>query len=59
MTNATVHDNRIDRKAALLDTSRPFIVVKPKGYINPILGHYASKASAQAAARRFNSRIGN
>lgn len=54
---ATVHDNRIDRRASLLDTSRPFVAIKPKGYINPVIGHYASMKSAKAAAKRFNERV--
>lgn len=58
MNKATAVDNRVNRVAALLDTTRPFVVIKPKGYINPILGHYASKQSAQQAAKRFNARIG-
>lgn len=58
MTKATAHDNRIERKAALLDTSRPFVAIKPKGYINPVIGHYASMKAAKAAADRFNKRVG-
>lgn len=54
---ATVHDNRVNRVAAMLDTARPWVVKKPAGFINPILGHYASKASAQKAAKHFNERV--
>ena len=57
MTKATVHDNRIDRVAAMLDTSRPWVAMKPKGYINPIIGHYSTKSGASQAAKRFNSKI--
>lgn len=55
MTNATAHDNRIERKAAVLDSARPFVAIKPKGYINPVIGHYSSMEAAKAAARRFNA----
>ncbi len=53
MTNqAQAYDNRIDRKACLLDTARPFVALKPEGYINPVIGHYTTmKAAKQAAAR--------
>lgn len=54
---AQAFDNRITRKAAVLDTARPFVAVKPKGYINPIIGHYETMRAAQAAARRFNARV--
>lgn len=54
---ATAHDNRIDRKASLLDTARPFVAVKPAGYINPIIGHYTTMKAAKAAAKNFNARI--
>lgn len=56
-TQATAHDNRVNRIAAMLDTSRPYVAIKPKGYINPIIGHYSSMTAARAAARRFNARI--
>ena len=56
MNKAQPYDNRIDRKAALLDTSRPYVAIKPKGYINPGIGHYSTMAAAKAAARRFNER---
>ena len=56
---AKVYDNRIDRKACLLDTTRPFIAVKPKGYINPIIGHYTTMKAAKQAAKRFNDNIKN
>lgn len=56
MNKAQAYDNRIDRKAALLDTSRPYVAIKPKGYINPVIGHYSTMAAAKAAARRFNER---
>lgn len=54
---ATAHDNRTDRKALLLDTTRPFVAVKPKGYLNPIIGHYSTMKAAKEAAKRFNNRI--
>lgn len=56
MTKAQAFDNRIDRKAALLDTTRPYVAIKPKGYINPVIGHYKTMATAKEAARRFNLR---
>lgn len=58
MTNrtATSHDNRVERKAAVLDTARPFVAIKPKGYINPVIGHYSTMAAAKQAAKRFNER---
>lgn len=57
MTTATAHDNRIERRAALLDTARPFVAIKPKGYINPVIGHYTTMKAAKAAAKRFNERV--
>jgi len=54
---ATAHDNRIERKAATLDTARPFVAVKPRGYINPIIGHYSTMKAAKQAAKRFNDRV--
>jgi len=56
---ATAHDNRIERKASLLDTTRPFVAIKPKGYINPVIGHYTTMSAARAAAKRFNERVAN
>lgn len=55
--NATAHDNRIERKASMLDTSRPFVAIKPEGYINRVIGHYSSMRGAKAAAKRFNDRV--
>lgn len=55
-TEAFAIDNRVERVALLLDTGRPFVAVKPKGYINPIIGHYATLNSAKRAAARFNAR---
>ena len=57
MTKAEAYDNRIDRKATVLDAVRPFVAVKPKGYLNPIIGHYESMKAAKAAAKRFNDKI--
>lgn len=57
MEKAKAYDNRIERKAALLDTTRPFVAIKPKGYINPVIGHYKTMAGAKEAARRFNLKI--
>ena len=54
---ATAHDNRIERRAALLDTTRPFVAIKPKGYINPVIGHYKTMQGAKRAAQRFNERV--
>jgi hypothetical protein len=56
---AKAYDNRIDRKASLLDTTRPFVAIKPKGYINPVIGHYTSMDSARRAAKRFNDQVAN
>lgn len=59
MTNlATAHDNRVNRVAAVLDAARPFVVLKPKGCINPILGHYTTMRVAKAAADRWNKATG-
>lgn len=55
---AQAYDNRIDRKAAVLDTTRPFVAVKPKGFLNPVIGHYESMKAAKAAAKRFNEKAG-
>lgn len=57
MEKAQAYDNRIDRKAAMLDTARPFVAIKPKGYINPVIGHYRTMTAAKEAARRFNVKI--
>lgn len=57
MNKATAHDNRVERKASLLDTSRPFVAIKPEGFINRVIGHYPTMSGAQAAARRFNKRM--
>lgn len=57
-TVAIAIDNRVNRVAALLDTARPFVVVKPKGLINPIHGHYSTMAGAKAAAKRWNANRG-
>lgn len=57
MKEAQAFDNRINRVAAVLDTARPFVVVKPKGYLNRVIGHYASMKSAKAAAKRFNDEL--
>ena len=51
---AQAYDNRIDRIAAVLDTSRPFVAVKPVGHFNPVIGHYSTMKAAKAAARKFN-----
>ena len=56
MMKAAAYDNRTDRKASVLDTTRPFVAVKPKGYLNPVIGHYESMKSAKAAAKRWNDR---
>ena len=53
---AQAFDNRIVRKAAVLDSARPFVAVKPKGYLNPVIGHYASMKAAKRAAKRFNDK---
>jgi hypothetical protein len=52
---ATAHDNRIDRKASVLDYTRPFVAVKPKGFLNPVIGHYFTMSAAKKAAARFNA----
>lgn len=52
---AVAVDNRVTRMAAILDTARPFVAVKPVGFINPVIGHYATMKSAKAAARRWNA----
>ena len=54
---ATAYDNRVNRVAAMLDTARPFVAIKPKGYINPVIGHYRTMTAAKEAARRFNVKI--
>lgn len=56
MEKAQAYDNRIDRKASILDTTRPFVAVKPKGYLNPVIGHYESMKAAKAAAKRWNEK---
>ena len=54
---ATAYDNRVNRVAAMLDTVRPFVAIKPKGYINPVIGHYRTMTAAKEAVRRFNVKI--
>lgn len=54
---ATAHDNRKERKAFVLDTARPFVAIKPKGFLNPVIGHYTTMAAAKQAAKRFNDRV--
>lgn len=51
---AQAYDNRTDRKACVLDTARPFVAVKPKGFLNPVIGHYTTMKAAKQAAKRFN-----
>ena len=41
----------------MLYTARPFVAIKPKGYINPVIGHYRTMTAAKEAARRFNVKI--
>ena len=55
MTNqAQAYDNRTDRKAYMLDAARPFVAVKPEGYLNRVIGHYSTMKAAKQAAQRFN-----
>lgn len=54
---AQAYDNRVTRKACVLDTARPYVAVKPKGYLNPVIGHYTSMKAARAAAARFNAKV--
>lgn len=58
-TKAVAIDNRKTRVAAILDTARPFVAVAPRGYLNPIIGHYSTMAGAWQAAKRFNERNAN
>jgi hypothetical protein len=51
---AQAYDNRVERMASVLDAARPFVAVKPVGFINPVIGHYATMKGAKEAARRFN-----
>ena len=52
---AQAYDNRVDRKAAVLDSARPFVAVKPEGCLKPVIGHYATMKAAKEAARRWNA----
>lgn len=54
---AQVYDNRITRKALVLTASRPFVAIKPAGFLNPVIGHYATMRAAQQAAKRFDERV--
>lgn len=58
-TQAEAYDNRIERKAHVLYTARPFVAVKPKGYVGRVIGHYATMKAAKAAAKRWNDQIAN
>ena len=51
-------DNRVTRMASVLDTTRPFVAVKPVGHFNPVIGHYTTMKAAKAAARKFNKDAG-
>ena len=51
---AVAVDNRVTRMASVLNTARPFVAVKPVGYLNPVIGHYSTMKSAKAAADRWN-----
>lgn len=52
---AQAYDNRKTRMASVLDAARPFVAVKPVGFINPVIGHYSTMKSAKEAARRWNA----
>ena len=54
---AQAYDNRINRKALVLDAARPFVAIKPKGFLNPVIGHYANMNAAKIAAKRFNEHV--
>ncbi len=54
MEKAQAYDNRVNRMAMVLDAARPFVAVKPKGYLERVIGHYSSMKSAQAAANKWN-----
>lgn len=55
---AQAYDNRVDRIAAVLNSARPFVAVKPISFISPVIGHYATMQGAKAAARRWNKSMG-
>ncbi len=56
---AVAADNRVTRMAAVLDTARPFVAVKPVGHCNPVIGHYTTMPAAKDAARRWNKAMGD
>ena len=56
MDHAEAYDNRVDRKAMVLNSSRPFVAVKPVGHFAPVIGHYPTMKAAKEAAKRWNDR---
>jgi len=54
METAQAYDNKTTRVAYIYDTARPWVAMKPKGYINRIIGHYKTAKGAQAAADAWN-----
>lgn len=55
-TKALAIDNSKTRVATMLDTTRPFVAIAPKGFLNRVIGHYSTMSSAQRAAKVFNER---
>ena len=56
---AKAYDNRVHRVAMILDTSRPFVALKPRGYFAPVIGHYATMKAAKQAAQQWNDNQGD
>jgi hypothetical protein len=59
ITKATVIDNSKTRVVAMLDATRPFVAIAPKGFLRRVIGHYSTMVSAQHAVKIFNERNAN
>lgn len=56
MKIAQAFDNRVNRQALVLDATRPFVALKPEGFLNRVIGHYSTMKAAKAAAKRWNEK---
>lgn len=51
----TFRDEREAYVSKSNDASRPFKVIKPKGYLHRVLNYYTTEKAAKRAARRWNN----
>jgi len=58
MSRAFQDHDAIEREAKVVhdkrDASRPWIVLKPRGYLNRVLNYYTTEEAAKRACRRWN-----